>query len=113
MTNSDSHAVAGKVAALDRETPGVAWLASRVRGQARKFDIDDTWNGTAPELVVPGLDRPVLLRRRAYHEILAKLVADAGASFADLVVIGDIFELDLAMPLALGARVERRGARCG
>jgi hypothetical protein len=28
-----------------------------------------------------------------------------GASFADLTVVGDIFELDLALPLALGARV--------
>jgi hypothetical protein len=105
VTNSDTHAVAGKVAALDRETPGVAWLTSRVRGYARKFEVDDTWTAVAPELTLPGLDRPVLLRRRAYHDILAQLLADAGATFADLVVIGDIFELDLAMPLALGARV--------
>src|SRR5439155_7690516 len=40
VTNSDTHAVAGKVAALDREAPGVAWLTSRVRGFARKFDVD-------------------------------------------------------------------------
>ena len=105
VTNSDTHAVAGKVAALDRDTPGVAWLTSRVRGYARKFDVDDTWTGLANELAVPGLDRPVLLRRRAYHDILKAILDDAGATFADLVVVGDIFELDLAMPLALGARV--------
>ena len=35
VTNSDTHAVAGKVATLDLETPGVAWLTSRVRGHAR------------------------------------------------------------------------------
>lgn len=105
VTNSDTHAVAGKVAQLDREVPGVAWLTSRVRGHARKFDVDDTWTGVAAELEVPGLARPVLLRRRAYHEILKTIVDAAGATFADLVVVGDIFELDLAMPLALGARV--------
>ncbi|MBA3820172.1 MAG: hypothetical protein H0X17_14860 [Deltaproteobacteria bacterium] len=105
VTNSDTHAVAGKVAALDRASPGVAWLTSRVRGHARKFDVDDEWTGAAAELPLPGLDRPVLLRRRAYHDILAQILADAGATFADLVVVGDIFELDLAMPLALGARV--------
>jgi phosphoglycolate phosphatase-like HAD superfamily hydrolase len=105
VTNSDTHAVAGKVAALDRDTPGVAWLTSRVRGHARKFDVEDAWTGAEAELEVPGLDRPVLLRRRAYHDILKEILDAAGATFADLVVIGDIFELDLAMPLSLGARV--------
>jgi hypothetical protein len=72
---------------------------------ARKFEVDDAWSGVAAELALPGLARPVLLRRRAYHDILRELLDDAGASFAGLTVIGDIFELDLAMPLALGARV--------
>jgi FMN phosphatase YigB (HAD superfamily) len=40
-----------------------------------------------------------------YHDILKAVLDDAGATFADLIVVGDIFELDLAMPLALGARV--------
>jgi hypothetical protein len=105
VTNSDTHAVAGKVAALDREVPGVAWMTSRVRGYARKFDVDDEWTGAPATLALPGLERPVLLRRRGYHAILRAILDDAGAEFADLVVIGDIFELDLAMPLALGARV--------
>lgn len=105
VTNSDTHAVAGKVAALDRESPGVAWLTSRVRGHARKFDIDPSWTGVDETLALPGLDRPVLLRRRLYHDILKTILDNAGATFEDLVVIGDIFELDLAMPLALGARV--------
>jgi hypothetical protein len=105
VTNSDTHAVASKIAALDREMPGVIALTSRVRGQARKFDIDDTWTGVDAEMQLPGLDRPVLLRRRMYHDILKAVLDDAGATFADLIVVGDIFELDLAMPLALGARV--------
>ncbi len=105
VTNSDTHAVAGKVAVLDREFPGVVWLTSRVRGHARKFDVDDAWTGADAELSLPGLARPVLLRRRAYHDILSEILRAAGATFADLVVIGDIFELDLAMPLAMGARV--------
>ncbi|HUS31479.1 MAG TPA: hypothetical protein VMZ53_23400 [Kofleriaceae bacterium] len=105
VTNSDTHAVAGKVAALDREAPGVAWLTSRVRGFARKFDVDDAWTGAASELAIPGLDRAVLLRRRAYFEILADVVKEAGSTFDELVVVGDIFELDLALPLSLGARV--------
>lgn len=105
VTNSDTHAVAGKIAALDREAPGVAWLTSRVRGFARKFDVDDGWTEAPGEMTIPGLDRSVLLRRRSYFEILRDVLAEAGSSFEELVVVGDIFELDLAMPLALGARV--------
>jgi hypothetical protein len=106
VTNSETVAVAGKLERLDKQSPGAGWLAPRVRGQARKFDIDDGWSGIAAELAMPGLARPVLLRRRHYHDILAGCLRDAGAGgFADLTVVGDIFELDLALPLALGARV--------
>jgi hypothetical protein len=106
VTNSDTEAVAGKVERLEAATPGAGWLAPRVRGGARKFDVDDAWTGVDAELAVPGLARPVLLRRRTYHDILARCLADAGGvAWADLVVVGDIFELDLALPLALGARV--------
>jgi hypothetical protein len=76
-----------------------------VRGFARKFDIDDDWRDAPAELAVPGLDRPVLLRRRPYHDQLRAILDEAQATYADLCVVGDIFELDLAMPLALGARV--------
>jgi phosphoglycolate phosphatase-like HAD superfamily hydrolase len=100
VTNSDTHAVAGKIEAL-----GITDLIPRVRGQARKFDVDDAWTGIDAELALPDLDRPVLLRRRMYHDILKSVLDSAGATFDDLIVIGDIFELDLAMPLALGARV--------
>ncbi|HEX4452640.1 MAG TPA: hypothetical protein VH143_17300 [Kofleriaceae bacterium] len=105
VTNSDTHAVAGKIALLDHDVPGVAWLTSRVRGYAKKFDVDDTWQGAPESLELPGLDRPVLLRRREYFTKLQQILDEAGATFAELVVVGDIFELDLAMPLALGARV--------
>src|SRR5688572_4720899 len=86
VTNSDTHAVASKVAMLDRNVSGVAWLTSRVRGHARKFDVDDTWTGADAELVLDGLSRPVLLRRRHYFEILDAILRAAGATFADLVV---------------------------
>ena len=106
VTNSETVAVASKLDRLDKVSPGAGWLAPRVRGQARKFDVDDAWPGVAAELAMPGLARPVLLRRRHYHDILASCLRDAGASgFSDLTVVGDIFELDLALPLALGARV--------
>jgi hypothetical protein len=105
VTNSDTHAVASKIASLDRDHAGVARLTARVHGFARKFDLEPEWDGAPAELRVPGLERPVLLRRRTYHDMLVKVLEEAKASFAELTVVGDIFELDLALPLAMGALV--------
>jgi hypothetical protein len=107
VTNSHTKAVAEKIAALDAQRGGgCAWLAARVHGEAQKFEIDDAWTDEPAELTVPGLSsRNVLLRRRRYHDRLKELLDQVGATWADLTVVGDIFELDLALPLALGARV--------
>ncbi len=106
VTNSHTAAVAAKIRTLDEQHPGCAWLAARVRGDAQKFELDEDWDGVPAELAIPGLTtRNVLLRRRRYHDRLKVLLDDLGATWADLTVVGDIFELDLALPLALGARV--------
>jgi hypothetical protein len=107
VTNSHTASVADKIRTLDEQHGGgCAWLAPRVRGDAQKFEVDESWDGVPAELPVPGLTaRNVLLRRRRYHDRLTAVLAEAGAGFADLTVVGDIFELDLALPLALGARV--------
>ncbi|MBE7451659.1 MAG: HAD family hydrolase [Kofleriaceae bacterium] len=106
VTNSHTASVADKIRILDERHGGCAWLAARVHGEAQKFEVDDAWDAVPAELTVPGLAaRNVLLRRRHYHDRLAGLLAGVGARFADMLVVGDIFELDLALPLALGARV--------
>ncbi len=105
VTNSDTDAVRGKIQTLDRGTGALAWLADRVHGYAQKFEVDDAWDGGPADLSVPGLGRPVLARRRRYHDRLRGLLEQAGADWRDLTVVGDIFELDLAMPMAHGARV--------
>ncbi len=105
VTNSDTEAVRDKIATLSAGSGRLDWLLPRVHGYAQKFEIDDTWPGGPDDLHVPGLARPVLTRRRRYHDRLRAILDDAGATWTDLTVLGDIFELDLAMPLALGARV--------
>lgn len=100
VTNSGTGHVQAKVAALGQE-----WLRERVYGNARKFVVDDTFTDVPAELTLPGLDRPVLLRRRAYHDLLDRLRRAEGVAWADVWVVGDIFELDLALPMAMGARV--------
>jgi FMN phosphatase YigB (HAD superfamily) len=107
VTNSHTSAVADKIRTLDEQRGGgCAWLAANVRGDAQKFEVDEHWEGVPAELPVPGLSsRNVLLRRRRYHDRLRAVLDEVGATFAQLTVVGDIFELDLALPLALGARV--------
>ncbi|HVK75565.1 MAG TPA: hypothetical protein VM734_19680 [Kofleriaceae bacterium] len=103
VTNSGTGHVREKILRLDREGGGgIAWLAGRVRGNARKFVLDPGWDDGPADLHLPGLDRPVHRKRRIYAGILAAL---CGGDLGRLTVVGDIFELDLATPHALGARV--------
>lgn len=103
VTNSYTEHVQKKIEVIDGGRGDLTWLVPRVRGNASKFEVDDAWLGAPASLAIPGLHRPVLLRRRKYHDVLAELLA--GRDFAALTVVGDIFELDLAMPLAMGARI--------
>lgn len=108
VTNSHTDAVQGKVRTLGENADGsnaLGWLVDRVHGQARKFKVDERWTAVPASLTLPGLGRPVLLRRQAYFERLDALRQAAGADWSEVEVYGDIFELDLALPLALGARV--------
>lgn len=108
VTNSATDPVRDKVGALAKLAgrPGALdWLVERIFGFAKKYYIDADWDEVQPTMSLPGLDRPVLLRRRPYFEVLDRLREGAGCSWSDVTVVGDIFELDLALPLHLGARV--------
>jgi phosphoglycolate phosphatase-like HAD superfamily hydrolase len=124
VTNSRTAHVEAKIASL------VPQLKDRisVRGDARKFVLtepeqpDEAWAKVPSELHVAGLTRPIYPRRGAYYEQLRKIWAETNGSAATTLVCGDIFELDLALPAELGARIhlvarpetpdyERRAAR--
>ena len=100
VTNSHTDAVQAKVTTLGQD-----WLVPRVFGRAKKYVLDPGFDAVPERMELPGLSRPVLLRRRLYFEVLRDLLEREGADWADLVVVGDIFELDLCLPHALGARV--------
>ena len=101
VTNSHTDAVQQKVRAMG----GLEWLVDRVYGRAKKYVIDDTFDAVPQSLELPGLDRPVLLRRRLYFEVIDQRRQQAGVEWSEVLVVGDIFELDLALPLACGAHV--------
>lgn len=104
VTNSHTDPVRGKIRALAKGSE-LDWLLERVHGRARKYKIDDSFTEVPRAIDVDGLSRPILLRRRAYHEVLTELLRSEGLEWSQLLVVGDIFELDLALPLAMGARV--------
>jgi FMN phosphatase YigB (HAD superfamily) len=105
VTNSHTDAVQHKIEVLGGESGDLDWLVRRVHGRAKKYVLDGAWSAVAESMRLPGLERPVLLRRRLYHDALEALRLRAGVGWEDVVVVGDIFELDLALPLAMGARV--------
>ncbi|HLL53647.1 MAG TPA: HAD family hydrolase, partial [Myxococcaceae bacterium] len=82
-----------------------------VRGEARKFVLEpakvaDPRFSALPETrQLSGLPRPIYLRRGPYFDTLRAIWAQTGTTPDETLLAGDIFELDLAMPAALGVRV--------
>lgn len=66
-----------------------------VIGGVKKYEIDLTWTQVSKTYQPEGFPRPVQLRRRDYWESLLPQISG---------VVGDVFELDLALPDALGIR---------
>ena len=87
--------------------------ALQVRGGAGKFLICDPATPDPRFSALPatknaaGLKRPILLHRGKYFDVLKELWNDATfpATPETTLVVGDVWELDLAMPAALGCNV--------
>ena len=108
VTNSHTIPVQEKIRQLSghgEDPDALMWLVPRVFGRAKKYILDPTFEGVPETLTVPGLKRPILPRRRLYFDVLEKLRAEVGADWSEVRVVGDIFELDLVLPMALGASV--------
>ena len=107
VTNSHTEPVQEKIRTLDKQNNStiLSWLVGRVNGRAKKYILDPSFERVQDSLEVPNLNRPIKLRRRHYFEVLEQLMHSCGASWGSLTVVGDIFELDLALPLAMGSRI--------
>ena len=108
VTNSHTIPVKEKLRSLGQHPDGscsLEWLVNRVHGTAKKYYLDDDFDLVPESMELKGLPRPVLLRRQKYYAVLELLLRDESMDWSQLVVVGDIFELDLSLPLALGARV--------
>ncbi|EYF06943.1 HAD family hydrolase [Chondromyces apiculatus] len=107
VTNAATDAAVDKLGKLAPEGFG----RLQIRGDARKFHVaapaesDARFDALPRERHVAGLARPVMLGRGRYFEALAAIWKETGARPETTLVCGDIWELDLAMPAALGAHV--------
>jgi FMN phosphatase YigB (HAD superfamily) len=107
VTNSHTEAVQAKIA--DLAPKGGERL--HVYGNAKKYVITDplvrsaAFDALPESIAVGGLERPIFLRRGRYYDVLVELATKTGIDPADTLIAGDIFELDLALPSALGYSV--------
>lgn len=106
ITNSPHEHVQKRLSDLTSRDPELSWIVDHVNGTARKFVITDDHPTSIPLSVrIPGLDRDVFPRRGIYFDTADRLRTERGAAWNEVVVIGDIAELDLLMFVYLGARV--------
>lgn len=107
VSNSSTARVASNIERLSHRSLRVHRtlrnMRGRVHGNARKQMIDDSFTVVPATLDVEGLHRPVLLRRKFYYEAIVAILAELHLTWNDTLVMGDNFELDLALPMHLGA----------
>lgn len=109
-----SNASTGKIEARLATLLGADRAGVRVYGNARKFGVRPATHGgpnrarfdALPDFTgAPGLARPTWLRRGAFFDCLAAIWGDDARGPDDTLFCGDIWELDLALPSALGCAV--------
>lgn len=109
VTNSEPGHVGSK---LDALAP-TGRDAIRLHGDARKFLVDDPvehagsprFASVPATLAIDGWGRPIHPRRGHYFDALESIWQATDTTPEDTLVVGDVFELDLALPAVLGCRV--------
>lgn len=110
VTNSGTDPVRKKIDRVLFDRPLTKdWWNARVIGNARKYDPNCNdenalWPFAIDRIRFDSFPRDTVLKRPHYLKILNDLQGDGWARKHDLVV-GDIFELDLALPLWLGCHI--------
>lgn len=111
VSNSHTDSVIAKLQTLMPE----ALERIEVTGNARKFHLvdpepsDPRFDAVPEQLDIDGLSRPLYVRRGRYFERLREIWEQTQVPPERTLVCGDIYELDLALPAALGARVHLVG----
>jgi FMN phosphatase YigB (HAD superfamily) len=107
VTNSRTDHVAHKVDQLGlRQRDKVTVVGNAMKFWVDPAEVSDPRFAALDEVQrFAGLQRPVWLKRSRYFQILDRLWTESGTSPDETLVCGDIYELDLALPGQLGARI--------
>jgi phosphoglycolate phosphatase-like HAD superfamily hydrolase len=101
VTNSNSDAVANKIEQLNPQ--GKEQI--KLFGDAQKYSIDSGFDVVPEAITINGLKRAIYLRRKKYFDVLNQIWNTTFAKPQQTLVIGDIFELDLALPAILNCNI--------
>jgi len=83
---------------VQRELGEIGFSHIPVFGGAQKYTVNQENDEVPRSIALPGFPRPVMLRRETYLNILK----DRGSPPENTTVLGDIYEMDLALPDYLG-----------
>ena len=92
VTNSQTEKVQNKLGSLR-----LAALPP-VHGDAKKNVLDNSWLEVPESVDLKDFNRPVFLRRHHYWTILDKLLKARQLTREQLLVAGDIYDMDLSIP---------------
>jgi len=107
VSNAGGEGIAQRLSCL----PEVWRESLQMVSDAKKYWIapppqpDSLFDSLPSEQVVPGLSRRIQLKRGPYFDALKAVWRRAQVSHRETLVVGDVYDLDLALPLALGSHV--------
>lgn len=100
VTNSSIDDVTGKISRLPSDHSRI-----KILGGAKKYVVTNDFEKLPDKIFISGLERPIYLRRQHYSETLTKIMQEQNTEASRMVVVGDIWELDLALPQYLGMHI--------
>ena len=100
VTNSSPDKVEKKISHLHSDHSRITII-----GGAKKYVVVNDWEAVPQTITISGLERQVYLRRQHYGNILDKIMKEQNTNASRITVIGDIWELDLALPQYLGMNI--------
>lgn len=100
VTNSSPDKVEKKISHLSSHHSRIPII-----GGAKKYVVVNDWDAVPETMNISGLERPVYLRRQHYGEILDKIMKEQNSDVSGIIVVGDIWELDLALPQYFGMNI--------
>ncbi len=100
VTNSSPDKVQSKILTLPSNHSDVP-----LYGFAKKYVPTPLWERVPEKTRIQGLERDIYVRRGIYGDLLLRLMDEKKLTPEEVLVIGDIYELDLVLPQFMGMKI--------